>query len=107
MVYRERSSLGVGISLLHMWAWEHLPATWHVSLRVGVGDQPYVYMYGGMMSQPHLGRLDWWWRALDDLDIVIWRPYIEFGPWEDDAEVFSYVFMIWFLIGRTTYNMER
>lgn len=45
------------------------------------------------MSQPHLGKLQWWRRALDDLDTVIWRPYIECEPWEDDPEALPYVFM--------------
>lgn len=50
VAYRGVGSLGVGITLLHIWAWEHLPVTRPVSLRFQAVDQPYVYMYGGMMS---------------------------------------------------------
>lgn len=72
VVYRGRGSLAVGVTLLHIWAWEHLPVTRPLSLRFRVVDQLYMFMYSGMMSQPHLGKLEWWRRALDDLDAVIW-----------------------------------
>lgn len=64
-----------------------------VSLRFWAVDQPYMFMYSGMMSQPHLGKLEWWRQALDDLDAMIWRPYLECEPWEDDTEALPYVFM--------------
>lgn len=66
-----------------------------------------MFMYSGMMSQPHLGKLEWWRRALDDLDAVIWRAYLECEPWDDDAEALPYVFMARFLIGRISYHVER
>lgn len=59
-VYREMRSLAVRITLLHIWAWEHLPVTWPVCLRFRAIDQSYVYKYGGMVSQPHLGKLEFW-----------------------------------------------
>lgn len=59
------------------------------------------------MSQPHLGKLDFWRQALDDLDIVIWRPYIKCEPWEDDVEALPYVFMTQYFIGHTSYLVER
>lgn len=105
-VYREARSQGVGITLLHIWAWEHLPITWPVCLRFRAIDQPYVYMYGGLMSQPHLGK-EFWRRALDDLDTIIWRPNLDCDSWEDDGEALPYVFVTRFLIGHTSYYGER
>lgn len=79
-LYQESRSLGVGIMLLHIWAWEHLPVTWPVCMRFRVIDEPYVFLYGGLMTHPHLGKLEFWPHALDDLDRVIWRPYIDCEP---------------------------
>lgn len=107
VVYHEISSLGVGITLLHIWAWEHLLISRPMCLRFRAIDQLYVYMYGGMMTQPRLGKLEYWRRALDELDIVIWHPYRGCKQWEDNAEMMPSVFMGWFLIGRTTYVIER
>lgn len=76
-VYRESRLLGVGITLLHIWAWEHFLVTRLVCMMFREIDQPYVFMYGGLMTQPHLGKLEFWQRALDDLDRVIWRPYTD------------------------------
>lgn len=59
------------------------------------------------MCLPHLGKLEFWRRALDDLDTVIWRPYLECEPWEDDVEALPYVFMTFFLIGHKSYTVER
>lgn len=59
------------------------------------------------MIQPHLGKLEFWRQALDDLDTVISRAYIECEPWDDDVEALPYVFMTRFLIGHTSYLLER
>lgn len=56
-------------------------------------DQSYVFMYGGLMTHPHLGKLEFWCRALDDLDRVIWRSYTNCKLWEDDGEALSYVYV--------------
>lgn len=93
--------------MLHIWAWEHLLVTHLVCLRFTAIDQPYIFMYGGLTIQPHLEKLEFWRRALDDLDMVIWRPYSHCEVWEDDGEALLYVYMTRFLIGRTSYVVER
>lgn len=45
VVYHEITSLGEGITLLHIWAWEHLPITRPMYMRFRAIDQPYVYVH--------------------------------------------------------------
>lgn len=50
VVYHGITLLGVGITLLHIWAWENLPIMRPMCMRFRAIDQPYIYMYGGMMT---------------------------------------------------------
>lgn len=44
---------------------------------------------------------------MDSLDTIIWRPYIDCVPWMDDAWTLPYILQSRYLIGRTTYIVER
>ncbi|GLJ24294.1 hypothetical protein SUGI_0463500 [Cryptomeria japonica] len=46
-------------------------------------------------------------RVLDEVDIVIWRPYRECEQWEDDAVDLPYTFRSRYPIGRMPYVLER
>lgn len=58
-------------------------------------------------SQPQIGRLEHWHRVIDEIDIVIWRPYCDCEQWEDDAVDLPYTFRSRYLIGQTPYVLER
>ncbi|GLJ17130.1 hypothetical protein SUGI_0296410 [Cryptomeria japonica] len=45
--------------------------------------------------------------ATDDIDMVIWRPYLGCEQWEDDAVELPYTFQSRYLIGQTPYVLER
>ena len=50
VVYRDGASLSAGVTLLHVWAWEHMSITCPVHMRFrGVG-QPFVHLYSSILS---------------------------------------------------------
>lgn len=44
---------------------------------------------------------------IDDIDVVIWRPYLGCEEWEDDVVELPYTFQSRHLIGRMPYVLER
>lgn len=72
VVYLSYESLSAGVTLLQVWAWEHIPIARPLVDR----DRPvgcmYAYGYRGTVVQHKLGKLEHWRRVLDDIDMVIW-----------------------------------
>lgn len=67
----------------------------------------YTYGYRGLVVQRKLGKLEHWGRILDDIDMVVWRPYTGCEVWAEDGLEMPYVFMTRFLIGRTPFVIKR
>lgn len=67
----------------------------------------YAYGYRGLVVQHKLGKLEHWRRVLDDIDTVIWRPYIDCEVWAEDGLEMPFVFMSQFLIGWMPFVIER
>lgn len=44
---------------------------------------------------------------IDEIDSLVWRPYLDCEEWEDDAVDLPYVFRSRYLIGRTPYVIEQ
>ena len=89
-MYGEGASLLAGVTLLHIWAWEHISITCPIHMRFrGVG-QPYVHLYSSIFSQPKLGNLEHWPYVFDTLDTMTWRPYLDYEVWDDDMELGYY-----------------
>lgn len=53
----------------------------------------FVMMYNQVTSQPMLEKLEYWRHTLDDMDIVVWRPYRVYEPWTEDAFEVPHLFM--------------
>lgn len=107
VVYRGSSSLSCGVTVLQIWAWEHLAVTRPACPRVRPPGMPYIYMYAMFLTQPKLGKVDYWRRLLDDMDIVVWRLYLDCKPWNTDDIEMPYVCILRFLIGKTPFILER
>lgn len=64
-------------------------------------------MYSGIIIQTHMGKMDYWCRQIDDLDTVMWRPYLRCEAWlEDDGEL-PYMFCPHWMIGHSTFVIKR
>lgn len=70
-------------------------------------DHAYTYSYIGVVFHYELGKLEHYHRALDDIDTVIWRPYMDCEVWAKDGIEIPYVYMSRYLIGRTLFIIER
>lgn len=64
-------------------------------------EQPIIYRYVGYITQPHLGKIDFWRQQLDDLIAIVWRPYRSLEPWDDWWLVHRDLFVMHPLIGRS------
>lgn len=53
------SSLSCGMTLLQVWAWEHIAMTRLAFPRVRPPSRPYVYAYAMFLVQPKLGKVDY------------------------------------------------
>lgn len=56
-VYMDGRALGPSVTLLHIWAWEHIVVLWLqiVSVLMGV-DHPLMWRYKGGESFTHIGE---------------------------------------------------
>ncbi|XP_059070641.1 protein MAINTENANCE OF MERISTEMS-like [Cryptomeria japonica] len=106
-VYHGSVGLGCRVTLLQVWAYEHLPITRPIHFRGRGQGRSFVHLYDMITSQPRIGRLEHWRRVIDDIDIVIWRLYLGCEEWEDDAVELPYTFRSRYLIGRMPYILER
>lgn len=70
-MYRGSSSLAARVTLLQIWALEHIAVTWSLTHRQRPKSRPYIHMYHHRLVQRKLGKLEYWRQVLDDLDIVI------------------------------------
>ena len=55
MAYRGGLSISDGVTLLQVWAYEHIVVFWPLVDRELVEDMPYVYNYRGVLAQGPLG----------------------------------------------------
>lgn len=106
-VYHGSVGLGCGVTLLQVWAYEHLPVTRLIHFRGRGHGHSFVHLYDMITSQPWIGRLEHWWCVIDDIDMVIWRPYLGCEQWEDDAVELPYTFQSRYLIGWIPHVLER
>ncbi|GLJ50602.1 hypothetical protein SUGI_1078020 [Cryptomeria japonica] len=90
-----------------VWAYEHLPVTRLIHFRGRGHRRSFVHLYDMITSQPRIGRLEHWRQVIDDIDVIIWRPYLGCEEWEDDAVELPYTFRSRYLIGRMPYVLER
>ena len=84
VAYRGGLLISVGVTLLQIWAYEHILVFWLVVDWELVEDMPYVYSYRGVLVQGPLGYVTYFRHQLDTLDQFIWRPYVDCLGWEDD-----------------------
>lgn len=102
VVYQRATSLSVGITLLQVWAWEHIAVTRPLEDK----ERP-VFGYADIVVQGKLGKLEYWCRVLDDLDSLIWRSYLDCEPWPKDDREMPFVYTSRYLIGQTSFIIER
>lgn len=107
VVYLGYGSLSAGVTLLQVWCWEHILAARPLADRDKPVGCAYVYGYRGLVVQCKLGKLEHWRRVLDDIDTVTWRPYTGCEVWVEDGLEMPFVFMTRYLIGRTSFVIER
>lgn len=77
VVYLGYNSLLAEVTLLQVWAWEHIPIVRPLADRDRLVGHSYAYGYTGIVVQHKLGKLEHWRRVLDDIDTIIWRLYME------------------------------
>lgn len=58
-------------------------------------------------SQPWIGKLDYWRQVIDDNDNVIWRLYLDCEAEEEDVTNLLFCFRRRYLIGQTSYILDR
>lgn len=80
------------MTLLQVWAYEHLSVTCLIHFRGRGHVRNYVHLYDMITSQPRIGRQEYWCRVIEEIDSVVWRPYLDCEEWEDNAVELSYVF---------------
>ncbi|XP_059068551.1 protein MAINTENANCE OF MERISTEMS-like [Cryptomeria japonica] len=107
IAYRKAKSMVVGLLVLQIWAWEHILVCRPIVEDLKLPHQPIVYQYAGFMTQPHLGKTDYWRRQLDDLITVVWRPYRGLEEWNDWRRERKVMFMTRPLIGRAQTIIEH
>jgi hypothetical protein len=76
-VYRGSSSLAADVTLLQIWAWEHIAVARPLTHRQRPEGRPYSHMYCHRLVQRKLCKLEYWRQVFDDLDTVIWLPYVD------------------------------
>lgn len=106
-VYHGSVGLGCRVTLLQVWAYEHLPVTRPIHFRGWGHGCSFVHLYDMITSQPRIDRLEHWRRVINEIDTVIWRSYRECEQWEDDVVDLPYTFESRYLIGQTPYVLER
>ncbi|XP_059071254.1 serine/threonine-protein phosphatase 7 long form homolog [Cryptomeria japonica] len=99
VIYDDVASLAFGCTLLQIWAWEHIAVTRLIGEIFRLAGAPYVMMYIKVTSHPMLEKLEYWRRALDDMDTVVWRLYRLCEPWPEDGFEVPYLFLSRFLLG--------
>lgn len=87
--------------------WEHIPVARPLADRDRSVGRAYSYGYTSIVVQRKLGKLEHWWRVLDDIDTIIWRPYMDSEVWAKDELEMPYVYMSRYLIGRMPFIIER
>ncbi|XP_059063972.1 serine/threonine-protein phosphatase 7 long form homolog isoform X1 [Cryptomeria japonica] len=93
VVYLGYNILLAGVTLLQVWAWEHIPVVRPLADKDRPVGRAYAYGYTGIVVQCKLGKLEHWRRVVDDIDTVVWRPYMECEVWVEDGIEMSYVYM--------------
>lgn len=61
VVYLGAASLSVEVTLLQIWAWEHITVTQPIAERDRLFGRPYVFEYLGGVFHHKLGKLEYWW----------------------------------------------
>lgn len=88
-VYLDGKALRAGVTLLHVWAWEHIVVFRSQVVVVPMGlDDPLIWHYRGGVSFTHTGEheIAYWRRVLDEMQVFIWRLYLGRPGWADDAD---------------------
>ena len=68
VAYRGGLSISARVTLLQIWAYEHIAMFWPMVDRELVEDMSYVYSYRGVLAQRPLGYAPYFRRWLDTLD---------------------------------------
>lgn len=58
--YLGAMSVSAGVTLLQIWAWEHIVVTHPMEDRDHPVGMPYVFGYTGLVVQHKLGKLEYW-----------------------------------------------
>lgn len=106
-VYLGGCEISAGVTLLQIWAYKHITMIRLICYMGRGARQSYVHMYSMLVSKHWLGKMDYWGHVIDDIDIVIWQPYLDCEPWEEGETNLPYYYQTRCLIGRTTYIIER
>lgn len=72
VVYLGYSNLSARVTLLQVWAWEHILTARPLADRDRPVGCAYAYKYQGVVVQCKLGKLENWRRVLDDINMVVW-----------------------------------
>lgn len=92
-VYLDGRALVAGITLLHVWAWEHIAVFWPWVVAIPMGhDDPLLWRYRDGVSFTHTGEheIPFWRRVLDAMQVFTWHAYLGRPRWADDAHQIFY-----------------
>lgn len=59
IAYRGVKSMAVGVLVLQIWAWDHIPVCRPIVDDAREEGQLVVYRYAGYITQPHLRKIDY------------------------------------------------
>lgn len=62
VVYRDYANLSAGVTLLHIWAWEHIAVTRPLSVQDRRARRPYIDRYMSLLHYTWIGTIWFWYR---------------------------------------------
>lgn len=99
IMYQSARTMAAEVFILQIWAWEHLLVCKSIFHDTRKPLEPYIYRYVGQLTQPALGKIEQWCGQLDDMVVVIWRPWVAIEVWDDAQHELPHMFFSCPLIG--------
>ena len=93
--YRKQRTMGLGLTLLMVWSWEHIGVTWPITRQEARNPgEPFACRYWPPIQYTSIESVGFWQHFLDEIIMFDWTPYDGVEWWgkvlaagrEDDAE---------------------
>lgn len=101
------SSIFAGVTLLHVWSWEHIPVTRPNGVLDWDPEDLYSYRYGDFLHCTWPSQLSYWCHVIDHMSSFIWRPWLDCDAWHDDQENLPFFQQTHWLIDRVNSLLEH